>query len=252
MCLNRLGTNPARSVVFAGLPWAAEYAFGGCLLLLAGPIMPTCRVDNVPLAVRPLFLLGSYCAALILFIYAWLVHLTSDIKFSGLEQLEGRNYVFCHWHTFIALYFAVFTHHDHHAWMQHPYWFMKPIHILLRWLGVERIILGSSGHEGRRAADELVQLLVGGYSTVVLPDGPAGPPFVMRKGVLHIAEQSGVPIVPIRFAASSYVRLPTWDKKLLPLPFGTIEVTFGPPLRVRGLDLAEATQIVAQVLGEPN
>lgn len=215
-------------------------------------IMPTCRVDNVPRALRPIFLLFSYGAAVVLFIYARFVRLTSHIEHAGADHLEGRNYIFCHWHTFIALYFVVFNHHDHHAWMQHPYWYMKPIHILLRWLGVERIVLGSSGHQGRQAADELVQLLVDGYSTVVLPDGPAGPPFVLRKGVLHISEQSGVPVVPIRFAASSYLRLPTWDKKLLPLPFGSIKVSFGPPLTVRGPDVAEAINVLAQALEAPS
>lgn len=214
--------------------------------------MPTYRVDNVPLALRPIFLLFSYGAALVFFIYARLVHLTSHIRYAGCERLRGGNYIFCHWHTFIALYFAVFTKHDRHAWMQHPCWYMKPIHILLRWSGVDRVVLGSSGHEGRQAADELVELLLGGYSTVVLPDGPVGPPFVLRKGVLHVSQQSGVPIVPMRFAASSYLRLPTWDKKIMPLPFGTIKVEFGPPLTVRGLEVPEATRIVAQALGGPN
>jgi lysophospholipid acyltransferase (LPLAT)-like uncharacterized protein len=214
--------------------------------------MPTYRVDDVPLILRPLFLLFAYGAALALFAYVHMVRLTSDIKCAGLERLGRRNYIFCHWHRFIPLYFVAFAHHEHHAWMQHPYWYMKPIHILLRWSGVERIVLGSSGHEGRRAADELVQLLMGGYSTVVLPDGPGGPPFVLHRGALHMSEQSGVPIVPMRFAASSYVRLPTWDRKILPLPFGAIEATFGPPLQVRGLDLAEATRIVTRALGAPS
>lgn len=213
--------------------------------------MPTYRVDNVPRALKPIFLVYSYCVATALFAYARLVHLTSDIELAGSEHLGGGNYIFCHWHTFIALYFTVFTRHDHHAWMQHPYWYMKPIHIVLRWLGVERIVLGSSGHEGRRAADELVQLLVDGYSTVVLPDGPAGPPFVLRKGVLHISEQSGVPVMPMRFTASRCLRLPTWDRKFLPLPFGSITVTFGPPLTVRGQYVAEATNVLVRALGAP-
>jgi lysophospholipid acyltransferase (LPLAT)-like uncharacterized protein len=214
-------------------------------------IMPTYRVDNVPRALRPMFLVFSYCVATVLFAYAWLVRVTSDIEFEGAQQLETRNYVFCHWHTFIPLYFAAFNRHKRHAWMQHPNWYMKPIHILLRWLGVERIVLGSSGHEGRRAADELVQLLVDGYSTVVFPDGPAGPPFVLRKGVLHISEQSGVPVMPMRFTASRYLRLPTWDRKFLPLPFGSITVIFGPPLTVRGQDVADATSVLVRALGPP-
>ncbi len=65
--------------------------------------MPTFRVDDVPPALRPIFLLFSYGVATALFIYTWLVHVTSDIGFVGSEHLEGENYIFCHWHTFIPL-----------------------------------------------------------------------------------------------------------------------------------------------------
>jgi hypothetical protein len=56
--------------------------------------------------------------------------------------------------------------------MQHPFWFMKPVHLFLRFIGIERIILGSTGHHGQEAADELVTCLRKGCSTVLLPDGP--------------------------------------------------------------------------------
>jgi hypothetical protein len=36
---------------------------------------------------------------------------------------------------------------------------MKPSHVMLRFVGVRKLILGSSGHSGRKAADELVIVL---------------------------------------------------------------------------------------------
>jgi len=86
--------------------------------------------------------------------------------------------------------------------MQHPFWFMKPIHLFLRFTGVKRIILGSTGHSGREAAEEVVEYLKKGYSTVLLPDGPSGPPFVAKKGLFHISLQSQVSIVPMQFKVS--------------------------------------------------
>ena len=62
--------------------------------------------------------------------------------------------------------------HTSYAFMQHPTWYMKPCHVLLGSMGVEKIILASTGHFGRKAADELVEYLKRGYSTVVMPDGP--------------------------------------------------------------------------------
>jgi hypothetical protein len=101
---------------------------------------------------------------------------------------------------------------------------MKPSHVMLRFVGVKKIILGSSGHSGRKAADELVIYLKNGYSTVILPDGPSGPPFKMKKGIFHIALQSNIPVVPIRFEARPCFVSPNWDCRRWPIPFSEIKV----------------------------
>ncbi len=190
-------------------------------------------VNNVPAILLPMFYLCSYGYALICFAYAVMVHFTSKIVIEAEEHLASRpNYIFCHWHTYILFYFAVFIRHRSHAWMQHPLWFMKGTHLFLRLLGVEKIVLGSTGHHGHEAANLLVEFLRNGYSTVLLPDGPGGPPFIAKKGVLHIALQSGVPILPIRFHASRVIQLKTWDRKKWPLPFCTIKGRYLEPIPV--------------------
>ena len=92
-----------------------------------------------------------------------------------------------------------FLRNYRHAWMQHATWYMKTSHVMLRYVGVRKIILGSTGHAGKKAATQLVGYLKNGYSTVLLPDGPSGPPFQMKKVAFHISMQSNVPILPVRF-----------------------------------------------------
>ncbi|NIM99091.1 MAG: DUF374 domain-containing protein [candidate division Zixibacteria bacterium] len=208
------------------------------------------QVNNVPLLLKPVFYIYSYGVALILFGYVLIFHLTSKIEVLGQERLEGRpNYIFCHWHTFIPLYFSAFYRNRSHVWMQHPFWFMKPIHLLLRFTGVEKIILGSTGHSGREAADELVEYLKKGYSTVLLPDGPNGPPFVLKKGILHISLQSQVPIVPMQFQASKFVEINTWDRKKWPVPFSAVRVQLGNPIQVTKDNFDEASREITRALG---
>ena len=86
----------------------------------------------------------------------------------------------------------------------------------MRLCGIDRIILGSSGHGGREAAERLVQELRDGRWTGIAPDGPGGPPRVAKRGVGHIAAQTGAPIVPLQFTLSRALELPTWDRKRLP------------------------------------
>jgi len=132
--------------------------------------------------------------------------------------------------------------------MQHPSWYMKAIHVVLRLIGVDKIILGSTGHSGREAADQLVEYLRRGYSTVIMPDGPAGPPCVLKKGILHMSMQSGVPIVAMQFSASKFFELKTWDRKKWPYPFSTIKMKIGIPIQITRDNLDEAPRRITAAL----
>jgi lysophospholipid acyltransferase (LPLAT)-like uncharacterized protein len=121
---------------------------------------------------------------------------------------------------------------------------MKPFHIVMKLMGI-RLLLGSGGEEGRKAANDLVDLLRQGWSTVISPDGPQGPQGVLKRGVLHIALQSGVPILPVRFVAPRTFALPSWDKKSLPLPFSIITVVLGEPIIVSESNFEEAAKLIA-------
>ena len=208
------------------------------------------KVDDVPISLWPIFYLYSYFVALILFVYALIVHFTSKIEIVGQERFgPQRNYIFCHWHTFIPLYGSVFLRNRLHVWMQHPFWFMKSIHLFLRFTGVKKIILGSTGHSGREAADELVEYLKNGYSTVILPDGPSGPALVAKRGMLHISLQSQVPIVPMQFNASKFFESKGWDRKKWPFPFSKIKVQLGNPIQVSEANFDEAYVEITNALG---
>ena len=111
--------------------------------------------------------------------------------------------------------------------------------------------MGSTGHGGREAADEIVDHLKEGYSTVVFPDAPRGPPFELKDGVLHMSLRSGVPIVSVRFRLSRYVKLKGWDRKRLPMPFGRIRVEFREPIQVTEENFDEARERLVEALAIP-
>ena len=221
------------------------------------PILSRYQADKVPIIIRPQFYLYGYGLGLFLFLFLLSLRLTTKVKISGREKLrKNANHIFCLWHSSGLLAFTSGTplipsvlDRSQQAWMQHPSWYMKPIHVLLRLMGVERIILGSTGHSGREASDQLVECLKRGYSTVVLPDGPNGPPFILKKGILHMSMQSGVPIVAIQFVASKFVEFKTWDRKKMSYPFSSIKMKIGNPIQITGDNFDEAHTIIAEALG---
>ncbi|RLB66924.1 MAG: hypothetical protein DRH08_04995, partial [Deltaproteobacteria bacterium] len=62
------------------------------------------------------------------------------------------------------------------------------------------------------------------------PDGPKGPRHIVKEGVVQLARISGRPIVPIAFACSNGHRFQSWDRFLLPYPWGKAVYSFGEPL----------------------
>ena len=136
----------------------------------------------------------------------------------------------CAWHHCLAPYFVgAMRYSKPYVWMNHPAWYMKGIHVFLGWMGVGTLVLGSSGHGGRRALQQLVSLLEQGSSTFLNPDGPYGPALVVKDGVLDLAQQTGLPIVAIRICCSQALRLPTWDRKLIPLPGSRVDLIYSSP-----------------------
>jgi lysophospholipid acyltransferase (LPLAT)-like uncharacterized protein len=163
------------------------------------PILTRYQVDKVPIVIRPQFYLFGYGLGLFLFFFILILRATIKVKISGREKLrKDSNHIFCLWHSFVplALVSAIplipaALDRSPQVWMQHPAWYMKPIHVLLRLMSVKKIILGSTGHSGRNAAERLENHLRQGCSTVLNPDGPHGPAFVLKKGILIISQQKG-------------------------------------------------------------
>jgi lysophospholipid acyltransferase (LPLAT)-like uncharacterized protein len=221
------------------------------------PLIYRYRVDKVPIIIRPIFLLYGYGLGSLLFFYLLILRVTTKVKIVGREKLvKNSNHIFSMWHSFVPLGLTSATpkisrilDRAPHAWMQHPIWYMKPIHVLLRLIGVKKIILGSTGHSGRDAAELLVDYLRIGYSTVINPDGPNGPAFVLKKGILHLSLQSNVPIVTLRLSSSSYRELKTWDRKKFARLFSTIEIKIGEPIYVTSDNFDHVHELLAGKMG---
>jgi lysophospholipid acyltransferase (LPLAT)-like uncharacterized protein len=93
-------------------------------------------------------------------------------------------------------------------------------------------IAGSSTRGGGDAMRALVRALKGGASVGVTPDGPRGPRMTVGDGVLALARLAGVPILPVAVSVSRRVVLRTWDRLIIPLPFGSGAMIWGDPIAV--------------------
>ena len=96
-----------------------------------------------------------------------------------------------------------------------------------------RAVRGSSGHGGRDALDDMIEVLnAGGVSAGVIVDGPRGPALEAKMGALIMARETGLPVVPGTWWARPIFHVGSWDRTIVPLPFSRIVFAFGPALFV--------------------
>lgn len=73
------------------------------------------------------------------------------------------------------------------------------------------------------------QVVEEGAIAVVTPDGPRGPDRHAKGGLVRVAIRTGVPVVPVAFAAARVRRLRSWDHFHLALPFTRGVIVVGAP-----------------------
>ena len=102
----------------------------------------------------------------------------------------------------------------------------------LQYFGVEAV-RGSSSRRGAQALLELTSWAERGYSIAITPDGPRGPCYQVSEGAIGLAQLSDFPIVPVSTDVRWKLRMKSWDRFQIPLPFARCEVRVGKPLQVR-------------------
>jgi lysophospholipid acyltransferase (LPLAT)-like uncharacterized protein len=105
-------------------------------------------------------------------------------------------------------------------------------------------VRGSTSRRGPQALRELTGWAERGHDLAITPDGPRGPAYKVQEGVISLAQLTGFPIVPVTLNLNWKLKLPSWDRFQMPLPFGRCEVRTGPLLRVP----REATEVERETL----
>ena len=91
-------------------------------------------------------------------------------------------------------------------------------------------IRGSSHRRSIGAAIELFK--ISQKDTIAItPDGPRGPYRKVKKSTVKILQRIGAEIVPIGASSSRKIILKSWDRFEIPLPFSTIKIVIGKPLK---------------------
>lgn len=97
-------------------------------------------------------------------------------------------------------------------------------------------IRGSSSRGGVPGLLGLVHHLKKGLPGAVTVDGPKGPIYQPKPGVVRAARIAHASLIPMAVKAPKSWRLKSWDRYLIPKPFSRWTACFGPPVKLSNSD----------------
>lgn len=157
--------------------------------------------------------------------------ITWRVKYEGTEELArarqgGNPVLFCFWHS--RLLGLCYTHRYRNIGIMVSKSFDGEwISRIVTRLGY-RVFRGSASRGGAAALLEMIKEKSGDLALTV--DGPRGPAEKVKPGILTLAVHTGLPLVPIGYSATRVWRLKSWDKFMVPKPFSTVTVRYGPAI----------------------
>ncbi len=104
---------------------------------------------------------------------------------------------------------------------------------ILRWMGY-RVVRGSSTRGGAGGLKGLIDAVQKeGIDASLAVDGPRGPLYKVKPGILALAQQTGSVVIPGAAASSRrFVFKRAWNQCYLPFPFSRCVITYGEPMKV--------------------
>jgi hypothetical protein len=174
-------------------------------------------------------------------LFAHSLYRTCRIELIGKEHedrflREGKPILFVSWHQGL-LFFAYHFRNRHGVVMVSQ---SKDGELIARTVKLFGIMSarGSSSRGGKDAMNTMIDMVNQIHcSAGLVADGPRGPFGVAKIGIIKIAKDTGLPLIPVMVWAKRKILFNSWDHTLLPLPFTRIAFFYDQPIWVP----AEAT-----------
>ncbi|MDP3302221.1 MAG: lysophospholipid acyltransferase family protein [Sulfuricurvum sp.] len=103
-------------------------------------------------------------------------------------------------------------------------------------------IHGSTTRGGAKVLIQGLKSLSEGYDIGITPDGPKGPRYTVSDGVVVMAQKRQAKVIVYSCVPSSYWQLGSWDRFVIPKPFGILDFYASEPIDLEGLEMDAAKE----------
>ena len=107
-------------------------------------------------------------------------------------------------------------------------------------------IAGSTNRNAAKVLIQAIKSLKDGYDIGITPDGPKGPRYSVGDGIVVMAQKTGAKVIIYNCKPSAYWQLRSWDKFVIPKPFGTLEFFASEPIDLANMEHEEAKKLIQE------
>ena len=159
---------------------------------------------------------------------------------------DGKPIIICMWHGDLMSqpynYFAFRKNGKVKAMISHN----KDGEIITKLVSNFKIgaVRGSSSKGAAKVLISAIKEIKEGHDITITPDGPRGPRYSVADGIVAIAQKSAARIVVLSSKPTKYWQFKSWDKFVLPKPFGKIDFYMSEPFDINALEFEEARDFI--------
>jgi len=161
--------------------------------------------------------------------------MTLDFKIQGADKInETDNCIYVCWHQKLFFPTVGFRDIKKKIGLVSPSKDGEILAAILEKYGFE-VIRGSSNDKNIQSLIRMIKKLKQGCNLGLAADGPQGPAYRVKPGIVYMAAKTGKKIVPMGGAfRHKYVFEKAWDRFHFPYPFTRAVVVIGDPISVPG------------------
>ena len=171
----------------------------------------------------------------------------SKTNYSVIEKLldKKQNFVLAFWHGTMLMPWYIHQNQNFSALVSQSKDGGLLANSLDKW--GYKVTRGSSHKGGKEALATLQESAQQHYSIAITPDGPTGPPRIMKAGAVITAQRSGIPLVLCGVAYKKKYVFNSWDKFEIPKFFSKVSVQYSEPIYIdKNIDRDETSEIIKE------
>ncbi|QOP45125.1 lysophospholipid acyltransferase family protein [Sulfurimonas paralvinellae] len=178
------------------------------------------------------------------------LYLTNKKNFYAPQTITDKPVIFACWHgelLMLPYLYKFYRKKPHAKVLISPHFDGKLISRTIKYFGLETLA-GSSDKNSARVLIQAIKSIKEGYDIGITPDGPKGPRHEVADGIIVMAQKTKTKIVLVSVKPTKFWQLNSWDKFVIPKPFGILNYYASSEIDISEMEIEEARSLLKEGL----